>query len=641
VIEKMKFISITGPKADIDRVTSQYLSKYEIHLENTLSELKTVSNLKPYIESSPYKTQLQAADDLVKAFQDRLPQKAVKSLSIEESIRIVHTLTDAWKQSTLKRSELQKQIEPLMTSKQAIAPFKNLNYDVSSILHFEHIRFRFGRIPHDQYHLFMDQVYSTVDTIIHKCQEDEKYVWFVYFAPKSMCKKMDAMFASLHFERFILPDEYNGTPSEAAHALDEKIERLRQQITEADQEMTNTINTYKDDLVAAHAQLKTISTTFNVRKLAACTDHQEHPFYILCGWMAESDARSFQAELAGDSNTFCTVEDENIHGTVSMPPTKLKNPGLFRPFEMFLKMYGLPSYGEIDPTILLGISYSILFGFMFGDVGQGLCLMLGGFLLYRARKMDLAAIISCCGFFSTIFGFLFGSVFGFEHVLEAIWLRPKEAMIQLPFIGNLNTVFVVAIALGMGIILLTMILNVINSLRHRDPEKAFFDTNGIAGIVFYGAITVTVVLYMTGRPLPATIVLILMFVLPLLVIFCKEPLTAIVEKKAEVMPKEKGMFLVQGFFELFEILLSYFSNTLSFVRVGAFAVSHAAMMEVVLMLAGAESGSTNWIVIILGNLFVCGMEGLIVGIQVLRLEYYELFSRFYHGGGRVFTPYGK
>lgn len=92
------------------------------------------------------------------------------------------------------------------------------------------------------------------------------------------------------------------------------------------------------------------------------------------------------------------------------------------------------------------------------------------------------------------------------------------------------------------------------------------------------------------------------------------------------------MFFVQSFFELFEVLLSYLSNTLSFLRIGAFAVSHAAMMEVVLMLAGAtEGGSPNWIVVVLGNIFVCAMEGLIVGIQVLRLEYYEIFSRFYTG----------
>ena len=319
----------------------------------------------------------------------------------------------------------------------------------------------------------------------------------------------------------------------------------------------------------------------------------------------------------------------------------MKNPGLFKPFEMYVEMYGLPSYNEIDPTVLIGITYSVLFGFMFGDAGQGLCLLIGGFLLYRLKKVRLAGIISCCGFFSVIFGLLFGSIFGFEDIIDALWLRPQEAMTDLPFIGRLNTVFVVAIAIGMGIILLCMILNIINSVRAHDTEKIWFDTNGAAGLVFYAALASVIVLYMSGNPLPATAVLVVMFLIPLAVMFFKEPLTAMVEKKAKKLHGGVGMFITQGIFELFEVLLSYFSNTLSFVRVGAFAVSHAAMMQVVLMLAGAEAGDPNWGVIIGGNLFVCGMEGLIVGIQVLRLEYYELFSRFYRGSGRAFEPYGK
>ena len=132
-----------------------------------------------------------------------------------------------------------------------------------------------------------------------------------------------------------------------------------------------------------------------------------------------------------------------------------------------------------------------------------------------------------------------------------------------------------------------------------------------------------------------------MFGIPLVIIFLKEPLASLVKKQAGKHSDSRVMFFVQGFFEMFEMLLSYFSNTLSFVRVGAFAVSHAAMMEVVMMLAGAESGSLNWAVVIIGNLFVCAMEGLIVGIQVLRLEYYEIFSRFHKGSGREFKPYGK
>ena len=640
MIEKMKFLSITGPKADIDRVIDQYLSKYEIHLENALSELKTVSNLRPYMEINPYKTELQTSIELMASFHDSLPSTPPGKISLEDAIQTVQSLDAELSKLSAEKEDLQKQLDTLKSSMNNLIPFTDLNYDVSSILHFQYVKFRFGRMPHEYYDKFMNYIYDTVDTVIHKCQEDAEYVWVVYFVPEVINHKIDAIYSSMHFERFFLPDEYEGTPLEAAHTLEEKITSLTAQIEALDKKMAETIDDRKDHLAAANKKLTTFSTNFDVRKLAACTIQKEHTFYILCGWMTAADAKAFQKDLEDDADTFCFVEDDH-NNIISKPPTKLKNPGLFKPFEMFIQMYGLPSYGEIDPTILLGLSYSILFGFMFGDVGQGLCLLIGGFLLYRAKKMNLAAIISCCGFFSTIFGFLFGSVFGFETIIDPLWLRPKEASMQLPFVGSLSTVFVVAIGLGMGIILLTMVLNVVNSLRFHDVEKAYFDTNGIAGIVFYGAVVVTAVLFLSGHALPAAIVLIIMFVIPLLVIFFKEPLTAILEKKSEVMPKGKGMFFVQGFFELFEVLLSYFSNTLSFVRVGAFAISHAAMMEVVLMLAGAEAGSPNWVIVVLGNLFVCGMEGLIVGIQVLRLEYYELFSRFYHGDGRAFKPYGK
>ena len=204
---------------------------------------------------------------------------------------------------------------------------------------------------------------------------------------------------------------------------------------------------------------------------------------------------------------------------------------------------------------------------------------------------------------------------------------------------KLNTVFIVSIAFGMGIILISMIFHIINGIRAKDTEATWFDANGVAGLVFYGAAVTCIVLFMTGHSLPGGIVLAVMFGVPLLLIALKEPLTNKIKKKTEKMEQSKAMFVTQAFFELFETLLSYFSNTLSFIRIGAFAVSHASIMEVVLMLAGAESGHINWVVIVLGNLFVCGFEGLIVGIQVLRLVYYEMFSRFYKGSGREFKPY--
>ena len=640
MIEKMKFLSITGPKADIDRVVDTYLSRYEIHLENALSELKTVRDLRPYIETNPYKEELLKAQAMMESYHELLPGGSERRVSLETALETVRSLDRKLSELTEQKNELLAQRAALQESMDKVVPFSGLNYDVRRILGFQYIKFRFGRISREYYEKFSAYVYDTIDTILFKCKEDAQYIWIVYFVPEKLEDKIDAIYASMHFERMFLPDEYDGTPTQAGHNLEDQIRELEAKILQVDQDIVAAINSRKDDLIASYQRISTFSTNFDVRKLAACTKHDDHTFYILCGWMTEQDARSFQKEIENDDNTFCIIEDDHAN-IMSKPPTKMKNPGLFKPFELYVEMYGLPSYNEIDPTILIGLTYSFLFGFMFGDAGQGLCLLISGFLLYRFKKVRLAGIISCCGVFSTIFGLLFGSVFGFEDLIPAMWLRPSEAMTNLPFIGKLNTVFVVAVGLGMLIILMCMVLNIVNSLRSHDTEKVYFDTNGVAGLVFYFALACTIVLYMSGKALPATVILVVMFVVPLFVMFFKEPLTAIVEKKAEKIEGGVGMFITQGLFELFEVLLSYFSNTLSFVRVGAFAVSHAAMMQVVLMLAGAEAGSPNWAVVIGGNLFVCGMEGLIVGIQVLRLEYYELFSRFYRGSGRAFKPYGK
>ena len=640
MIEKMKFLSIAGPKDDIDRVVEQYLSKYEIHLENALSELKTVASLRPYTETNPYKAELQTAAGLMESYHSHLTQTSSKKLSLKEAVETVHSLDGKLQTLTKHKEELEKEADVIRNSINNVIPFANLNYNLKDILHFKYVKFRFGRMPRDYYNKFMTYIYNTIDTVNHPCMEDADYIWAVYFVPHALCDKIDAIYASMHFERFYLPDEYTGTPEESCASLKSQIASLTKEIEVLDSRIISETESRKTRLLQAYSRLDTFTRNFDIRKMAACTKHEEHTFYILCGWMAEDDAARFQNEIAEDENTFCIVENDHKN-LLNGPPTKMKNPKLFKPFEMFIQMYGLPAYNEIDPTILIGITYSFLFGFMFGDVGQGLCLLIGGFLLYRFKKINLAAIISCCGFFSTIFGFMFGSIFGFEDIIEPLWIRPIDHMTTLPFLGKLNTVFIVAVAFGMFLIIVAMILHIINAARSKDIESTWFDPNGVAGLIFYIAVVVTIVLFMTGNPLPGGIVMGIMFGVPLLLIFLKEPLTRMIEKRADKMETGPGMYIVQGFFEMFETLLSYFSNTISFIRIGAFAVSHAAIMEVVLQLAGAESGNPNWFGVIFGNLFVCGFEGLIVGIQVLRLEYYEMFSRFYKGSGRAFDPYTK
>lgn len=637
MIEKMTFVTLTGPKYTIDQTVERYLTKYDIHLENAMVELNGVTSLKPFVEVNPYKDKLTSLKDYISKIETK--ENLKKSLTKEESLNVRDEVLSKISKLELQKDVLLEELKRQEELLDKIEPFRKLHYDIDKILDFRFIKFRFGRIPHEHFNAFSKYVIENNDAIFFECDSDDTYVWGVYFLPASRSDQTDAIYSSLHFERVYLPDEYQGTPTEAYDKIKEEISNLNRSIEEISSNILSVIEEKKEDLLAAYQTLTTLNEIFDVRKLAACTRENNQVFYILCGWMSKSDFEQFEKEASKDADLIYFVDDD-FKERFATTPTKLKNPKFFQPFELLLRMYGIPAYNEFDPTIFVALSYAFIFGIMFGDVGQGILLVVGGFLLYKLKKMDLAAVISFAGIFSTFFGFMFGSVFGFENIIDAIWLHPMKHMTKIPFIGNLNTVFIVTVAFGMGLILLTMIFHIINAIKAKDIESIFFDANGVAGLVFYGALVLCVVLYMTGNSLPATAVLIVMFVIPLIMIALKEPIMAAIEKKANIFPEEKGMFVVQTFFELFEIMLSYFSNTLSFVRIGAFAVSHAAMMEVVLMLAGAENGATpNWLIVVIGNLFVCGMEGLIVGIQVLRLEYYELFSRFYKGTGKVFKPF--
>lgn len=636
MIVKMKFLTITAHKRDIDRICDQYLSKYEIQLENALSELKTVDNLLPFIEVNPFKDSLDKANQFANYIEDDvIPED--KLFSQEEMFSLIRDMNQTYMNFRDHEEELRKRQEHCREVLRLVEPFRSIDFSIHDVTQYRFIKFRFGRVPVDYYHKLEKYVYEDLDVVFIEGSRDASHVYGVYFSAEGNIEQTDAILKSLHFERLRLPDECEGTTREVCRQLTDEINRLNQEILSTDMKIREAFKENGSKLLAVRNRLQKLSSNFDVRKLAALVENKRGDHFILCGWMPEDQATLFMDEIKKDPDVFVIVED-NHEEYFSEPPTKLKNPKFFKPFEMFIKMYGLPAHNELDPTIFVALTYTFIFGAMFGDVGQGLCLFLGGAILYKWKKINLAGIVSIAGIFSTFFGFMFGSVFGFEDIIEATWIRPISHMTTLPFIGKLNTVFIVAVAFGMGIILLSMIFHIINAKKSHDTE-ALLDQNGISGLVFYGAVVLTVVLFMTGNKLPATIVLVVMFGIPLLLMMFKEPITSKLEKRIEHSQEGKVMFVVQAVFEMFETLLSYFSNTLSFVRIGAFAVSHAAMMEVVLMLAGVETGNPNWAIIVGGNLFVCAMEGLIVGIQVLRLEYYEMFSRFYKGTGREFKPY--
>lgn len=200
---------------------------------------------------------------------------------------------------------------------------------------------------------------------------------------------------------------------------------------------------------------------------------------------------------------------------------------------------------------------------------------------------------------------------------------------------SINTVLLTAIAIGVGLMVAAMLLNIYACLKRRKFGEALFSQNGVVGLLLYFAGCNLASGFMNGpAPLPNSVAGIILGVGAVLLMFKEIPI-GIIDKHPDWKPESIMDFILQNLFELLEYILSYLSNTVSFLRVGAFVLVHAGMMMVVFSLAGE---SENLFVIILGNILVIALEGLLTGIQALRLEYYEMFSRFYEGGGKAFTP---
>ena len=209
MIEKMKFLSITGPKADIDRMTETYLSRYEIHLENALAELTEDANLSPFLEINPYREALTSISSFYEQLEDPesiTPQK----MDTETAVSVVRRIQRESRELEEAREKLHEQHAEMIDSLKIIRPFRNLEYDVSEILKLQYIHYRFGRIEKQYFKKFEKYIYDTLDTIFLKCSEDEQYYYGVYFVPKHQAHKVHAVYSSMHFEQIFVPDCYQG-----------------------------------------------------------------------------------------------------------------------------------------------------------------------------------------------------------------------------------------------------------------------------------------------------------------------------------------------------------------------------------------------------------------------------------------------
>ena len=593
MIEKMNYVTITGPLSHVDWVIEHYLGRYKIHLEHATMQLKNLTGLSVLSQQNPYQESFSKATPFLKLLEN-MPSIyfPMTGKHAQEIIELTH---EDYESKKIHFAHLEQEKDAIESYIKSLRPFVSLDIDVEQFINMKHFKSTFCCMPLANFLQFQSFVYDEVPIIFVESCRDKDSIWGCFFAP--MEEDVEAILASYNFEPIPLVAMCDGNPAQLIKYYEQKLTKINVKI----EEMVLAALPQKNTLLAACHTVKALYKAFDIKQYAAKTDKH----YIFTGWMARSDALQLERETNADQHII-VVHYENKKN----PPTRLINAPGIRWFEFFVKLYGMPRYNEIDPTPILAMAYVLLFGLMFGDVGHGISLAFLGWLLLK--KHDLGGVMIAAGFSATIFGFAYGSIFGIEHLIPAIWHHP---------IQNIADTLMFAVILGIVIIFCTFILNMINATRQKDYNKLFFSPNGVAGLWFYATIIAAIAGVIHWS-------------------FAGVPLAAIVVG-LETGKTSMGMTIFQKFLGVFEILLAYLTNTISFVRVGAFALSHAGMMHVVMMLSNMSNvdgdvGLRNIITFVVGNLIVMGIEGLLVGIQSLRLGFYEIFSRFHEGGGKPF-----
>lgn len=327
---------------------------------------------------------------------------------------------------------------------------------------------------------------------------------------------------------------------------------------------------------------------------------------LLCwitGWCADADGQGLAAALQSSGARAL------LHFAAPPPeaqaPLLLDNPRWAKPFELFARALGMPAAAEVDPSPVLALAVPLMFGYMFGDVGQGL--VIAALAWWFRERLPIARLLMIGGLSAAVFGLLFGSVFGLHGLLPALWLHPLDApltVLMAPLVG--------------GVLLLTLgqLLEALQA-AWRDALRHWLLTDAALVALYLallGAFFDTQALVLAALALAW---------------FCIG--------HALAAKRFSAGFSALG--EAVEKTLQILINTLSFARVGAFALAHAGLSSaIVALMDAADSVLVRALVLLLGNLLVIVLEAMVVSIQTTRLVLFEFFTRFMQGQGRAFRP---
>lgn len=530
-------------------------------------------------------------------------------------------------------AERKRQLEQLETDQRQLRPVEGLDLDLASLRETHFVSATLGVMPAENVGRLSTSLARVPHLFLTLSDDPKRPV--VWLAGNQRNKDiLDRASRSAYLEPLALPTQYRGQPSEVIAALGTEISKVREEMAALEQALSRAAAKYKAELTSLAAEIHASRVLSDAIARFGRLRHT----YIVVGWVPTDELAALTQRIKQASNE-ALIESvpANRSGDRANVPVALQDSKWLKPFQMLVTTYARPRYSELDPTWLIAFSFPLLFGAMFGDVGHGALLAALGILISSRRVKllnslgSLGGLITACGAVSIIFGFLYGSVFGFEDILNAMWLRPGKDPLQI-----------LMVAIGAGVVLLTLgfLIGLFNLVVSRDWAHLLFGHTGIAGIVLYWSLIGLGAASTHVLHVPPTVFAGVALIAGLTIMF-SELLIRLVEHERPLIEGGIGTYAIQAPMELFETLISFVSNSLSYVRVGAFAIAHVVLSSVVFLLAALVSpghGIGYWVVVALGTVFIVGYEGLIVGIQAMRLSYYEFFSKFFTGGGMRFEP---
>lgn len=507
--------------------------------------------------------------------------------------------------------EGQKQIDQLIAT---LDKFASLDIDLGLLQRKKHfLDIRVGTLPADNVPRLKESI-AIADYVLESFMVSDGIAQVIIAGPTGREHEIDTAIQAAGWHTLQIPAEFQDHPEKVRADLIARRARIVDEVQAQCNLIEMARQEFRDRLLAARHMLAMAAPFAEVGGAM----YGRGGLSVLTGWVpkrAIERLRSSLQERLGNIHVLTTRDP--LPAERPQVPTVMRSHWLFQPFVSLVKTYGVPRYGEIDPTFLFGTTFILMYGMMFGDIGHGASIAVLGLLLRRILK-HFTVFVVAVGISSTIFGFIYGSIFGYEHLIHPLWMSPlSDPMLMLTL----------ALYWGIGFIILATLLTIRNRLVDGELHKALFHHHGVAGLLFYLGLLYGGYRIANGQGLGigGALAIVLPYALILGYIW-HENKTAVGERILIVV--------VEGF----ETIINYISNTLSFLRVAAFSLNHVALAIAVFTLADMLDTAGHWITIVLGNVFIIGFEGAIVAIQVLRLEYYEGFSRFFSGDGREFRP---